>query len=195
MRLQHHGRRLQRSSRLVVVALLVAGSPIWGAAQGERSANAFLPTNDAVVARVYEHLGDVPRPLVLVIDRINFPADVWNRVKNLVAFRLHRHQPDGTTVVDAPIYVVRNSAIYVKAAKAMRTGTTNDEYVWCLLAAMLAHEAVHTAPLTESQALMAEAEQLRQCLLAGHLHTSNGWSAGAYLQQVEAKLRQPREHY
>jgi hypothetical protein len=64
-----------------------------------------------------------------------------------------------------------------------------------LLAAVLAHEAAYVAPLTEREALIAEADQLRQCLFAGHLHTGKGWSAGAYLQQVEAKLRQPREHY
>ena len=184
-----------RQFRLIVaIALYLTCRPCVAAGE-QRATGAFLPTNDAVIARVYEHLDDAPRPLVLVVDRTNFPADVWNRVKHLVAFRLHRHRPDGTTLVDAPIYVVRDSGLYIKAAKAMRTGTTNDEYVWCLLAAVLAHEAAHTTPQTEKQALIAEADQLQHCLLAGHLHTSNGWSAGAYLQQVEAKLRQPREHY
>ena len=164
-------------------------------AQEQQRSKPLLPTNDAVVARVYEHNGNAARPLVLVIDRSNFPANVWNRVKNLVAFRMHRPQPDGGTLVDAPIYVVRNSSIYSKASTALRNGTTNDEYLWCLLAAVLAHEAAHVAPQTEREALIAEADQLRRCLFGGHLHTGRDWSAGAYLQQVEAKLRQPREHY
>ena len=150
---------------------------------------------DAVVARIHQHYGNTPRPLALVVDSTTFPASVWRRVKDLVAFRLHRPQPDGTTLVDAPIYIVRNSAIYLKADAAMRNGTTNDEYVWCLLAAVIAHEAAHQAPMTEREALIAEAEQLRRCLFEGHLHTGSGWSAGAYLLKVEAKLRQPREHY
>jgi hypothetical protein len=177
------------------IALLILLSPSASAAQGQRGAKPFLPTNDPIVARVYEHNGGAPRPLVLVVDRANLPARVWNRVKNLVAFRMHRPQPDGTTLVDAPIYIVRNSAIYLKADAALRNGTTNDEYVWCLLAAVLAHEGAHKAPMTEREALIAEAEQLRRCLLGGHLHTGSGWSAGAYLLKVEAKLRQPREHY
>ena len=59
---------------------------------------------------------------------------------------------------------------------------------------VLAHEGAHKAPMTEHEALIAEAEQLRRCLFEGHLHTGSGWSAGAYLLKVEAKLRQPR-HY
>jgi hypothetical protein len=166
-----------------------------GRAAQEPQRARHLPTNDPIIARVYEHNGNAPRPLVLVVDHSNFPTSVRNRVKNLVAFRMHRPQPDGGTLIDAPIYVVRNSPLYMKAAMALRNGTTNDEYVWCLLAAVIAHEAAHQAPLTERQALGAEAEQLRLCLRAGHFHTSSGWSAGAYLQKVEAKLRRPREHY
>jgi hypothetical protein len=188
-------RGCSRRFRLIIATALYFTCRASLAAGDQPPAGALLPTNDAVIARVFEHNGDAPRPLVLVVDRTNFSDDVWNRVKNLVAFRLHRHRPDGSMLVDAPIYVVRNSAIHVKAAKAMRAGTTNDAYVWCLLAAVLAHEAAHITPLTERQALIAEAEQLQHCLHAGHLYTSNGWSAGAYLQQVEAKLRQPREHY
>ncbi len=119
---------------------------------------------DAVVARIHQHYGNTPRPLALVVDSTTFPASVWRRVKDLVAFRLHRPQPDGTTLVDAPIYIVRNSDIYLKADAALRNGTTNDGYVWCLLAAVLAHEGAHKAPMTEREALTAEAEQLRRCL-------------------------------
>ena len=86
-----------------------------------------------------------------------------------------------------PSLIVRNSAIYLKADAALRNGTTNDEYVWCLLAAVLAHEGAHKGPMTEREALIAEAEQLRRCLFAGHLHTGSGWSAGAYLLKVEAE--------
>jgi hypothetical protein len=185
----------QRSQFLASIALLVVLRPSPSAAQDQQRAKLLLPTNDPIVARVYEHNGNAPRPLVLVVDDSNFPPSVWNRVKNLVAFRMHRPQPDGTTLVDAAIYVVRDSALYLKAEAALRNGTTNDEYVWCLLAAVLAHERAHQAPVTEREALIAEAEQLRRCLLEGHLHTSSGWSAGAYLLKVEAKLRQPREHY
>ena len=185
----------RRSQFLASIALLVVLRPSPSAAQDQQRARPPLPTNDPIVARVYEHKSNAPRPLVLVVDDSNFPPSVWNRVKNLVAFRMHRPQPDGTTLVDAPIYIVRNSAIYLKADAALRNGTTNDEYVWCLLAAVLAHEGSHKAPMTEREALIAEAEQLRRCLLGGHLHTGSGWSAGAYLLKVEAKLRQPREHY
>ncbi len=166
-----------------------------GSASQERHTTRLLPSNDAVAARVFDHNGDASRPLVLGVDRSSLPAHVWNRVKNLVAFRMHRQQPDGTTVVDAPIYLVRDSALYVKAARALRNRTTHDEYVWCLLAAVFAHEAAHKTPMTEFEALNAEAEQLRRCLFAGHLHTGSGWSAGAYLLKVEAQMRQPREHH
>jgi hypothetical protein len=148
-----------------------------------------------VVARLYQHLGDGPRPIVLAVNSRHFPPAVWQRVKNLVAFRLHRHQPDGTTAVDAATYLVRDSDLYFKAAATLRNRTTNYDYVWCLLAAVLTHEAAHAAPLTERQALMAEAAQLRRCLHAGHLHSGDGWSAQSYLQKVEANLRHPREHY
>jgi hypothetical protein len=150
---------------------------------------------DPVVARLHEHLGDWPRPIVLAVDSRQFPPAVWKRVKNLVAFRLHRHQSDGMTTVDAAIYLIRDSDLYFKAATTLRNRTTNSEYIWCLLAAVLSHESAHTAPLTERQALIAEAAQLRRCLLAGHLSSGDGWSAGSYLQKVEAKLRHPREHY
>jgi hypothetical protein len=112
-----------------------------------------------------------------------------------VAFRLFRPGPANATVADAAIYLVRDSAVYSKAAAALRNNTTQHEYVWCLLAAVLAHEAAHTAPGTERQALIAEAAQLRRCLFAGHLFSSDGWNPLAYLGKVEAKLRNPREHY
>jgi hypothetical protein len=108
---------------------------------------------------------------------------------------MHRHQPDGSTLADAAIYLLRDSALYAKAAEVARNRSTHHEYVWCLLAAVIAHEAQHTAPKTERQALLAEAAQLRRCLFAGHLHSGDGWSAVTYLGKVEAKLRHPREHY
>jgi hypothetical protein len=186
----------RRSQFLASIALLVVLRPSPSAEKDQQRAKPLLPTNDPIVARVYEHNVNAPRPLVLVVDNSNFPPSVWNRVNNLVAFRMHRPQPDGGTLVDAPIYIVRNSALYLKADAALRNGTTNDEYVWCLLAAVLAHEGAHKAPMTEREALIAEAEQLRRCLFAGLLHTGSGWSATrAYLLQVEAKLRQSREHY
>jgi hypothetical protein len=166
----------------------------WTVAR-DQPGSAYLPAVDPVVARIHQHGSDPPGPLVRVIDGGDFPPHVWHRVKNLVAFRLHRHLPDGTSVTDAPVFFVRSSALYQNAAAALRNRTSNHEYVWCLLAAMIAHEAAHSAPMTERQALIAEAEQLRRCLFAGHLYTGNGWSAGAYLQKVEARLRQPREHY
>lgn len=152
-------------------------------------------SREPVVARVLEHLGNAPRPIVMVVDSSHFPPVVWKRVRNLVAFRLHRQTNGETTAVDAATYLVRDSDLYSKAAAALRNGTTIHEYVWCLFAAVLAHEAAHTAPLTERQALTAEVEQLRRCLFAGHLHASDGWNGLAYLQQVEAKLQNPREHY
>ena len=59
---------------------------------------------------------------------------------------------------------MRESTLYLKAAAALRNQTTIQEYLWCQLAEVLAHEAAHTSPLTERQALMAEAAQLRRCL-------------------------------
>ena len=44
---------------------------------------------------------------------------------------------------DAAIYLVRDSAIYSKAAATLRTGATNSEYAWCLLAAVCVHESAH----------------------------------------------------
>jgi len=152
-------------------------------------------THDSVIARVYEHWGDRPRPIVLAVDSGLFPATVWKRVKHLVAFRLHRQRPDGGTTVDAATYLVRDSDLYFKAAATLRNHTTHHEYVWCQLAAVLAHEAAHTAPMTERQALMAEAAQLRRCLFAGHLFSPDDWNPLSYLHKVEAKLKNPREHY
>jgi len=152
-------------------------------------------TGDPVIARVYEHLGQGHRPLVLAVGADTFPPVVWKRVNNLVAFRLHRHQLDGTTVADAAIYLNRNSEIYMRAAATLRSGATQREYIWCLLAAIVAHESAHTTLMTERQALITEAGQLRRCLFDGHLFTGDGWSPVTYLGKVEAKLKKPREHY
>jgi hypothetical protein len=152
-------------------------------------------TPDPVVARIYEHFEATAPPFVLPVDASRFAPAVWRRVKDLVAFRLHRPRPDGTTVADAPIYLVRDSDIYFTAAAALRNRSTQHDYVWCLLAAVLAHESAHTRPNTERDALMAEAAQLRRCLAAGHLFAQSGWNPLTYLGKVEAKLRRPREHY
>src|SRR5688500_9733906 len=163
---------------------------------GDRQESPAIATHpDPVVARVLEHLGGERRPLVLVVDRDRLGREVGNRIQNLVAFRLHRQQADGATVVDAPIYLVRTSRLYQNAAAALRAGSTVKEYLWCQLAALIAHEEAHAAPMTERAALMREAEQLRRCLAEGHLHSSDGWSAGEYLMKVERRLRNPREHY
>lgn len=150
---------------------------------------------DPVVAHLLEHIDQRPRPLILFAERDRFERAAWNRVRNLVAFRVHRPQPNGLTVIDAPIYLVRESRLYQDAAAALRNRATVKEYVWCQLAALIAHEAAHTGPETEREALRREAEQLRRCLSAGHLHSSDGWSAAGYLMKVEARLRNPREHY
>ncbi len=154
-----------------------------------------IPHSDTVVARLHEHFDPAARPSVRVVDSDDFLAALWTRVRRLVAFRIHRHLADGTTQTDAPVYLVRSSGLYAKADAALRTHATHHEYVWCLLAAVVAHEMAHTGPLTERQALTAETVQLRRCLFAGHLHSSDGWSAVSYLGKVEAKLRNPREHY
>lgn len=153
------------------------------------------PHSDTVVARLHEHFDPAARPRVRVVDSNDFPTALWTRVRRLVAFRIHRHWADGTTHTDAPVYLVRSSGLYAKADATLRNRTTSHEYVWCLLAAVVAHEAAHTGPLTERQALTAEIAQLRRCLFAGHLHSSDGWSAVSYLGKVETKLRSPREHY
>jgi hypothetical protein len=153
------------------------------------------PDADAVVARLSAHVDPASRPLVRVVDSNDFLPAFWRRVRHLVAFRIHRHLADGTTQPDAMVYLVRASALYAKADAALRNRTSNHEYVWCQLAAGVAHEAAHTGPLTERQALIAEIAQLRRCLFAGHLHSGDGWSAVSYLGKVEAKLRNPREHY
>jgi hypothetical protein len=186
--------RVFRATALAVALLMGAADAATPASSSQTPSGAAL-TSDPVVARVYDHFGDVARPLVLVVDSRQFPPGVRKRVKDLVAFRFHRPQPDGTTRADAATYLVRHSDLYVKAAKALKTGTTIHEYVWCLLAAVLAHESAHTTPETERQALMAEAAQVRRCLFAGHLYSAGGWNPLAYLQKVEAKLRAPREHY
>jgi hypothetical protein len=170
---------------VVVAAVLAAAVPDA----------ADTPHPNGIVARVHDHAGQSPRLPIRVVDSKDFPPGVWQRVRNLVAFRIHRPQADGTTQADAVVYLVRTSGLYAKADAALRNRTTNHEYVWCLLAAVVAHETAHTGPLTEVQALTAEIAQLRHCLLAGHLHSGDGWSAVSYLGKVEAKLRHPREHY
>ena len=192
--MHHHYPRNACPRRITAILLLTLAVP--SGTQGEaQDAAPVAFTKDPVVARIYEHLGAAPKPLVVVVAAQDFSPAVWRRVKDLSAFRLHRSLEGGTTRVDSAVYLVRSSSVYTKAAAALGNRSTNQEYVWCLLAAVLAHEAAHTTPQTERQALMAEGSQLRRCLFAGHLHSSAGWSAGAYLQKVEAKLRNPREHH
>ena len=189
------GQTLSRTCRasLCGIGLLLLASRI-DAAGHDPALDQERPA-DSVIARIAEHLGDGHRPIIIAVGPEHFPPPVWNRVKGLVAFRLHRRRDDGTTVADAPIYLVRTSDVYLKAAAVLRSRATQREYVWCLLVAIVAHESAHTTPMTERQALMAEVAQLRRCLFEGHLFTGDEWSPVAYLGKVEAKLRQPREHY
>jgi hypothetical protein len=150
---------------------------------------------DPVIARLREHVGAATYPLVRVVGPDNLPRDIWHRVKHLGAFRIHRHSREGTTKTDPVVYLLRTSDLYAKAAAALRMGTTHQDHVWCLLVAVLAHESAHNEPHTEREALTAEIAQLRLCLFAGHPHASDGWNLAAYLAKVEAKLRNPREHY
>jgi len=191
--MRHRPRALSRavSGATLLLTLSARGAVL----SGYQAAPDAAIAPDPVVARIHEHLAGATQPILLVVDSHDFPEEVWNRVKHLVAFRLHRHLPDGTTAVDAAIYLVRDSNLYFKAYAALRNRTTNHEYVWCLLAAVVAHEAAHTAPMTERQALLAEAAQVRRCLSAGHLEAVADWNPGSYLQKVEANLRHPREHY
>ena len=148
---------------------------------------------DPVVVRVHEHGGAARRPIVVVVGPEDLPRPVWQRVKNLVAFRLHRPAEGGTTITDAAIYLVRTSDLYDRATTVLRSDLTDQESVWCLLAAVLSHEAAHTALNTERQALEAELEQLRRCQAAGHLLPTDGWRAASHLAKVEARLRECRE--
>ena len=183
----------QNVRRGLVVALAMSIALLLPGSTASAQDLAPVPlTRDPIVGKVFEHLGDQPKPLVLVVGVERFSPAVWRRVKDLIAFRLHRPLEDGRTQVDAATYLVRTSSIYMKAAEVLRNRLTNHEYIWCLLAAVLTHEAAHITPDTEREALQAEAAQLRECLFAGHLYSSSGWSAGDYLQKVEAKLRNPR---
>ena len=60
---------------------------------------------DPVVTRVHEHGGAAGRPIVVVVGPEDLPRAVWQRVRHLVAFRLHRRAEDGTTITDAAIYI------------------------------------------------------------------------------------------
>ena len=176
---------------------IVSGVTAWvwisacGLAKGADQAG-----TDRVLDRLQEHIGAEHQLPVRVVGEGNLPTDTtWSRVRHLVAFRVHRHAPDGTTRVDREIYIVRTSKLYRDAERFLRQSATTREYIWCLLAAVLAHESAHTAPRTERQALEAEVEQLRRCLSAGHLFTNSGWNALEYLGKVEKKMKNPREHY
>jgi hypothetical protein len=107
-----------RPAAIGLAVLIVAAQPASLLAQADDHRDTL--TADPVVARLHEHLSDSPRPVVLAVDARQFPPAVWKRVEHLVAFRLHRHQPDGTTLADAATYLVRGSALYFKAAAALR---------------------------------------------------------------------------
>jgi len=179
--------------RWVIVSAV--GGWIWVFCAATEAGGGNTTLEDPVVVRVQGHFQPENTWPVQVVGEHDLPRHIWSRVRHLVAFRIHRHATDGTTKVDRQIYLLRTSGLYQQAAAVLRHSTTSREYVWCQLAAVLVHEAAHTAPLTERQALAAEAAQLRHCLFAGHLHTENGWSGVAYLGKVEARLRNPREHH
>lgn len=144
---------------------------------------------DPVVTRVREHGGAAGRAIVVVVGPEDLPRPVWQRVKHLVAFRLHRPAEDGTTITDAAIYLVRTSDLYERAATALREDPWAHDAVWCFLAAVVSHEAAHVSEGTERQALEAEIAQLRRCQAAGHLLPSDGMRAVSHVAKVEAKLR------
>ena len=75
----------------------------------------------------------------------------------------------------------------------LRADLTNQESVWCLLAAVLSHEAAHDAVNTERLALEAEVAQLRRCQADGHLPPTDGLRAASYVAKAEAKLRDYRQ--
>ena len=70
------------------------------------------PAPDRVVERVREHVGATTSGVVRVIGAHDVPTELWQRVKHLVAFRIHRHSPDGTTNTDPAIYLVGTSVVY-----------------------------------------------------------------------------------
>lgn len=173
----------------VGVGLLIGGTDISARQKAESPRHP-----DPVVSRVLEHFTGDAVPPILIARSGDFHPQARRRVENLVGFRIHRPGADGVTTPDAVIYLSDTSDLYRKAAEALRTGTTQREYVWCLLAAVIAHEAAHTAPETERQALTAEVALLRRCLFAGHLHAGDGWNAARYFGMLEGRLRNPREH-
>ena len=173
----------------VGVGLLIGGTDMSARQEAESPRHP-----DPVVARVLDHFTGASLPAIRIARSEGFHAQVWRRVEKLVGFRIHRPGAGGVTMRDAVIYLSDTSDLYRKAAGALRTGATQSEYVWCLLAAVVAQEAAHTAPDTERQALTAETAQLRRCLFAGHLHAADGWNATTYLGRLEGRLRNPRKH-
>lgn len=155
--------------------------------------NASHPRLDPVVARIHEHGGVAGRPIIVVVGPEDFSEPVWRRVKDLVAFRLHRPAEDGTKATDAAIYLVRTSELYYRAVTELRQDSTDHDPVWCLLAAVVSHEAAHTSEDTERQALEAEIAQLRRCQRAGHLPPTDGLRAVSHIAKVEARLRAIRD--
>ena len=77
-----------------------------------------------------------------------------------------------------------------RASKVLRTRGTGQDEVWCFLAAVLSHEAAHTAADTERQALEAEVAQLRRCAVASHLAAGDVARIASRVSKIESKLRQ-----
>jgi hypothetical protein len=144
---------------------------------------------DPVVERIREHGGPARSSIVRVVGPEDVPRSVWQTVKHLVAYRIHRPSEDGGTVTDAAIYLVRTSDLYHRAATVLRTNATGQDDVWCLLAAVLTHEAAHRAINTEREALEAEAARLRDCLMSGHLSQGEVLRLASSIARIEAKLR------
>jgi hypothetical protein len=150
---------------------------------------AATPGPDPVVERIREHGGFAGSPIVVVVGPADLPKSVWQTVKHLVAYRLHRRSESGATVTDAAIYLVRTSDLYHQAATVLRTKAPGRDDVWCRLAGVLRHEAAHDAIDTEREALAAEAAQLRHCLSACQLSPEEVVRLAAYLSTVDGKLR------
>ena len=87
-------------------------------AGSENGAPVGLRHPDPVVARVHEHIGDVGRPIVVVVGPADVPRKFWQRVKHLVAYRVHRPLEGGGPVTDAAIYIVDLRTLFPGGGRA-----------------------------------------------------------------------------
>ena len=177
------------SRMMICVGVLIGGASVSAQDLPEPPAHP-----DAVVSRVFEHFRGVPgrsfsspNPGTFT-SRSGDECRVLSRSGSIGQRRVEPPRPMPSSIYRAP-----RSCI---SRRPWCSGPARHTigYVWCLLAAVLAHESAHTALNTERQALTAELGQLRRCLFAGHLHATDGWNATTYLGKVEARLRNPREH-